>query len=421
MLYETPYDWCPAVDLPDNNVIGVYTGGAVPARIDEDHLISDALESPIGSPRLREVVRPSDRVLIVSDDNTRATPVHKILPHVLVELAEAGLDEANVSLIIASGTHRIMSDAEKAAKLGEDVLEHHVVLDHRWDDPASLYHLGSAKGLDLEIWPNLALKQADFIIGIGLIIPHAVAGFSGGGKIITPGVCGERTNGDMHWAMVDVPPEQVCGVYDTPVRRIINKVAREVGLRFIVNVVLNSNERVVSCVAGDPVEAHLAGTRSCAEVHRVDLPCRADIVIVDSFGSDLDYWQAIKAMTPAGLVMDDGGIVIHVCDCPEGVSGAHPEVLEYGYLPVRKIDKSVAVHMVQASRVIADRGKGIIVTRGISDEDCRRLGFAPAADLGQAVAMALDEKGDDATIVVLKQASDIIPLVSDRQPAHSSR
>jgi len=221
--------------------------------------------------------------------------------------------------------------------------------------------------------------------------------------------------------MVAFPPAEIYGVYDTPVRRIINDVARRVGLGFIVNTVINRHGEVTHCVAGDFVEAHKAGTRFCAEVHGVDLPQQADIVLVDSAGSDSDYWQAIKAMTPAGLAMRDGGVTIHICDCPEGVSDSHKDVLEYGYLPERevlaleqngRIDKSVAVHMVQASRVIADRGRGVIVTRGICADECRRLGFVPARDADEALHIAFGMVGGDAKVLVLKHAAEILPYVN---------
>lgn len=400
--------------------MGVFDAGHARPESNEETVISRGIANPIGSPRIRDMVSSTDRVLIVSDDNTRATPVYKILPHILEDLQVAGVPDSNIKFIIASGTHRAMSHEEKIEKLGAEVVARFEVMDHRWNDSESLFFLGKSDELGIEVWPNRALSEATFIIGVGIIIPHGVAGFSGGGKIITPGICGEQTNGDMHWAMVGVPPEEIFGVYDTPVRRIINDVAARVGLNYVVNTVLNNYEEVVHCVSGSYLDAHKEGARLCAEVHAVHLPERADIVVIDSKGCDIEYWQAIKSMTPGGLAMKDGGVVIHVCECREGVSRSHPEVLHYGYVPEKKvlalerdglIDKSVAVHMVQASRVITDRGRGILVTPGLSDESCSRLGFTPAKDVQSALDIAFEIVGKAASVAVLRHAGDLLPLI----------
>ncbi len=230
---------------------------------------------------------------------------------------------------------------------------------------------------------------------------------------------GEVTNGQMHWAMINFRPEQIFGVYDNPVRQIINEVAREVPLNLICNAIVNNYGQVVHSVVGDAVEAHEAGCELCRSVHGVRISQKADIVIIDSFGTDIDYWQAIKAMTPAGLVMKRDGIVIHVCECPEGVSLSHPEVLKYGYVPEKEvreleqqgeIDKTVAVHMAQASRVVADKGSGILICPNINKRDTERLKSIYASTPREALNRALEIQGKDASIVVIRQAGDLLPI-----------
>ena len=418
MRYKFPYDWAGSLEIPDDNLVDVYKHSTARPRKPESEIIKEAILNPIGIPPVREMARAGQRILIISDDNTRATPVGRILKELLPELYAGGIRKEDIKIIIASGTHRPMTNPELKRKLGKYV-QQFPVIEHRWFDESNLYFHKKTKNLGIEIWPNIALKEADLIIGIGIIIPHAVAGFSGGGKIITPGVCGEVTNGQMHWAMMRFHPEEIFGVYDNPVRQIINEVAREIPLNLICNAIVNNYGQVVHLVVGDAVEAHKAGCELCRSVHGVRISQKADIVIVDSFGTDIDYWQAIKAMTPAGLVMKKDGIVIHVCECPEGVSLSHPEVLKYGYVPEKEvreleqqgeIDKTVAVHMVQASRVVTDKGRGILICPNINKRDTERLKFIYASTPREALNRALEIQGKDASIVVLRQAGDLLPI-----------
>lgn len=418
MKYAFPYDWAGTLEIPDDNLVGVYGHETTRPEKVESEIIKEAILNPIGTLPVREMVRAGQRILIISDDNTRTTPVGKILDGLLPELYAGGIRKEDVKIIIASGTHRPMTKTELERKLGKYV-QQFPVIEHRWFDESSLYFHKKTKNLGVEIWPNIALKEADLLIGIGMIIPHAVAGFSGGGKIITPGVCGEVTNGQMHWAMMKILPEEIFGVYDNLVRQIINEVAREISLNLICNAIVNNYGEIVHLVVGDVVEAHEIGCELCKSIHGVKIPQKADIVIIDSFGTDIDYWQAIKAVTPGGLVVKEGGVVIHVCECSGGVSQSHPEVLKYGYVPEKevvelerqdKINKTVAVHMVQASRVITDKGKGILVCPNISKRDAERLKFMYASTPEEALNRALEIQGKDASIVVLRQAGDLLPI-----------
>ena len=149
-------------------------------------LIANALAHPIDSPRLRDLGRGSDRVTILFDDNTRATPVALIVPWLLEELAQGG-GRTEITFLAASGTHRPMTSAETKKKLGPEVYRDYPVLDHRWNDPAGLVDLGLIDS-DSPVRVNRLLLESDLVIGIGHVVPHRVAGFSGGSKIVQPGV-----------------------------------------------------------------------------------------------------------------------------------------------------------------------------------------------------------------------------------------
>ena len=122
-----------------------------------------------------------------------------------------------------------MTADEIAAKIGPQIAARYPAHNHRWDQEGQLYHAGTT-ALGLEVWPNRMLREADLVIGVGCIMPHAVAGFSGGGKIIVPGVCGEKTAGAMHWFMANVPSAEIYGRAENPVRKAIDEVAQKAGV-----------------------------------------------------------------------------------------------------------------------------------------------------------------------------------------------
>ena len=275
----------------------------------------------------------------------------------------------------------------------------------------------SASGVP--IYANKAAQWADHIIGIGAIFPHAVAGFSGGGKIVVPGITTEATCGDMHWAMYGIPPRQLYGQAENPVRAIIDEMALKAGLDYIVDAVLDENGRVVDMVVGHPVAAHRAGCELARQHYGVRVPGPADIVIFDSFGTDIEYWQAIKAITPAGIVMKDDGVVIQVASCPEGVSVSHPEVLEFGYRPLAVVEGSDETGAGQQERGRAhdpgqrgDRGSRPRVPDfvGCFTTGRRAARLSPRQQRTGRARSALKMKGPEASIIVLRHAGDLLPV-----------
>ncbi len=417
MRYQFPYDFAGSIELPERNLIGIYQAHPHSDRA-EAQIIEHAIRNPIGAPGLTELVRRGEKVLFLPDDITRATPADRIIPHLLEQLAEVGVPDEDIRFLMSLGTHRKMTEEELLFKLGPEIMRRYQVFNHHWEELDNLHWVAdSPEGVP--IYVNKHALWADHVIGIGAIFPHAVAGFSGGGKIVIPGITGEATCGDMHWAMYGIPPRELYGHAENRVRAIIDPFALRAGLDYIVDAVMDEAGRVVDMVAGHPVKAHRAGCEMARRHYSVTVPGPADIVIFDSYGTDIEYWQAIKAITPAGIVMKDGGVVIQVASCPEGISASHPEVLEYGYRPLvvvgemvrcGVVNKSVAAHMIQASEVIVDRGRGFLISSGVRPEDAVRLGFLHADSAQDALDRALHMKGPDASIIVLSHAGDILPL-----------
>ncbi|HOO87257.1 MAG TPA: nickel-dependent lactate racemase, partial [Synergistales bacterium] len=297
-----------------------------------------ALAEPIASPGLKDMVKQGDSALLLIDDNTRNTPASRILPLVLEELAAGGVQIQDTAILIALGTHRHMTDAEVEAKVGAELAGRLRIFQHDAHDESGLAHIGVTEhGTD--VWVNKLLLEFDHVIAVGHITPHRVAGFSGGAKMVQPGVSGVVTTGQTHWISALYDGAEIMGTIDNPVRREMNAVAKKAGLSFIVNVVLDREERIYRCVCGDPEKAHAAGCEASREIFGVLFPEYADIVVTDTFPADSELWQAAKGIYAGDLPLKRGGVLITVTPCPEGVAQGHPELTEIGTSPSPKSRK----------------------------------------------------------------------------------
>ena len=419
MLYQFPYKYLPPLEIPDNNLIGIFEAGLEKPSAPAAEIVTRALRNPIGAPLLSELAREASSALILCDDNTRYTPAHLVLPHVIEELHRGGLSNDRIRILIAAGTHRDLTPDERIAKMGKSVVASHPVEYHRCTDQNELVSIGKKVG-DVEFLVNRRLRESDLVIGVGNIIPHSIKGYSGGGNIVLPGVSGSASIGVMHWRNLDFTTEEILGVRDNPVREMIDDTALKSGLRYIVNTIVNNGIEILDTVAGHPVEAHREGARRASRVFDVSIPRRADIVIFDSYKNDLDFWQAWKGLMPASVCMKPGGVVIIVAECCEGIAHNAPEAETYGFREIEKVRElcltgrlhPIVGHLIfTVFRAITEKGRGILVSRGISRERAEKVGFMYAGSPQEALEMAFGMKGRDASVTVLRHAGNIHPLI----------
>jgi nickel-dependent lactate racemase len=417
--YDFPYDDIAGVDIPDSHEVTPYSVKVLPdAPADEEKLISDSIAAPIGMERISKCLGTTSRVLIVVDDISRPTPIHRVLPPLLKEIHSAGVSEKNVRFLIALGTHRPMTPAEIDRKCGRSIARRYEVINHAWANPLALHHYGRlAEGTEVIL--NKAMSENDFVIGVGGIAPHPAAGFSGGGKIIAPGVATEEAVGEFHWNSVQIPQADVLGVRDNPMRDQIDRIADLAGLKAIVNVIQDGKQRIVKVVTGHPVEAHKAGCRFALDLYGIDVPrpAEAGIFIADTHPLDQDLWQGVKAMCALDCIAPDGAVVILVTPSPEGVSQQHPELLEHGYVTLEEgrrlvaggVSKVAAHNMVQGGRLVR-RTRAFMVSAGIPPDQIERMGFTVFATVQQAFDAARKIKGDRAKVIILGMGGEICPI-----------
>ena len=373
------------------------------------------LRSPMAALPLRRIVRDSDRVCLIVPDNSR--PMHQgtIVRAILDELSEAQVNLEQVTVVIALGTHPPMSDSEIRKLLGSDTVDRVLVRNHDCRLQAELVDLGvTAQGTPIHL--NRTVHSADVRIGIGNVKPHFSAGWSGGAKIIDPGVCGEATVGYTHWHSTFHPPTCLYGKAENPMRQEIEEIGATVGLEFIVNVVLNKRDEPAFLSAGDFIEAHRQCVRYAEQDFTVNIAEKADLLLVGMGLWAKDFWAAIVGFFMAEFLVRPGGTVILFADCPQGIAAGHPDIELHGYPKPQVIrelvasgsitDLAAASHMYLAGRLLHEcKLDLIVVSSSVGPEVWSRLGIKSQTHVEPAIDAVVARHGPTARAHVLSATS----------------
>lgn len=284
-------------------------------------LVQEALENPIGTPRLSEMAKGKKTITIISSDHTRPVPSHIIMPLLLKEI-RLGNPEAEITILVATGCHRETTKKELIHKYGAEIVEHEKIVIHDCDDMDNMKHLGVLpSGGDFYI--NKVAVDADLLVAEGFIEPHFFAGFSGGRKSVLPGVASRSTVLYNHnSAFIDSPNARTGNLEGNPIHQDMIFAAKSAGLKFIVNVVIDSEHEPIYAVAGDLELAHKTGVDFLKEKCQVQAVL-SDIAISTNGGYPLDQniYQAVKGMTAAEATVKEGGVIIMVARSADGHGG----------------------------------------------------------------------------------------------------
>jgi len=285
--------------------------------------IQEALDHPIGTPPLREIAKEGDRVCIVFTDITRASPDHQLVPALLHELELAGVRDEDITLLCGIGMHRRSTEEEKNTKLGADIAARYKVIDNEPQNPEALVDLGVTPG-GVPVMLHRSVVETDLLIATGIVEPHQYAGYSGGRKTVAIGSAGEPLIAHTHGpAFVDHPGTRLGKIEGNPFHEAITEAARRANLRFILNVVLDDNKRLLRVSAGDPELAFQDLVAFAKSVYEVPIPQQYDIAIGGvGYPKDTNLYQASRA--PSYLffapvpVVRKGGFFIIPARCEEG-------------------------------------------------------------------------------------------------------
>ncbi len=406
------------VEIPEGNLIFDEAPREAQAADDFDGAVRSALAQPIGTRPLTGMVKPGQKVIIIADDNTRPTPVQQLIPILLDTLNAAGIPDKDIRIIISSGTHRAMTDAELDAKYGASVLSRVGVLKHKYRDPASLLEYGTTER-GIRILVNRHVVEADFRIAVGSIIPHHPSGWSAGAKAVLPGVAGEETVAQMHLLGSRSPG---LGVIDTEMRREMEDFAKRINLNFILNVILNRSGELVHAVSGHYIHAHRTGVERSSLIYGVPIEKPADLTISSTSPVDFDFFQGDKGITSAELATRIGGEILLLSGCVEGISPAHPELADYvGRMTndqlwelVRRgpVPDPLTVAEAIVVNAIRDKLRISVASEGLSPELCAAMGFrhvSPEA-VNSYIQSRLHEN-PDLKIGILRHSAEVVPIL----------
>lgn len=323
--YQIPYSKSfIEFDLPSSMQVSMVTSQSHPCIEDTLGATREALNHPVGTPPLRELVRRGDRVCIVFTDNTRASPDHLLVPAVLSELEQAGVRDRDITLLCGIGMHRPTTQEEKIAKLGAAVVARYRVIDNDPQNPDAIVDCGvTVDGVPVHL--NREVIDTDLLIATGIVEPHQYAGYSGGRKTVAIGAGGESLIAHTHGpSFVDHPGTRLGQIEGNPFHDAISEAARRAGLRFIINVVLDDDKDWLRVSAGDPELAFIDLVNFAKSVYEVPISHQYDVAIGGvGFPKDVNLYQASRApsylfFAPIPIVRE-GGTFIIPARCEEGV------------------------------------------------------------------------------------------------------
>lgn len=389
------------------------------AEKSQEQLVLDALEHPVGSPRLRELARDKQKIVIVTSDHTRAVPSKITLPLLLKEI-RSGNPQADITILIATGLHRPTTEEEQRRMFGDDIVGHEKIAINNAFDPEQFVELCTLpSGAVFQV--NKLAAQCDLLMTEGFVEPHFFAGFSGGRKSILPGVCSERTVNENHsYKAVSHPRSNSGMLKDNPIHADMLCAAKAVNVQFIFNVALDGEKKIVAAWAGDLEKAHEAGVAFIRQWSQCPV-VTGDIVVTSNGGYPLDQnlYQSPKAMATAEACAGEDGVIIMCCSCCDGMGGAHfGEILQRGtpdeidrYLSDIPPQKTIPEQWcAQVCVRVLRRHQVILVTTFLDHDEVRRANMIPASTPDEALEIAYRLKGNHARVVVIPDGVSVLTV-----------
>ena len=411
-----------SAEIPDANLIGVLNLKTSPPLLNPDVAIKSALSNPIGTASLSELARNARCACVVICDITRPVPNQVLLPIVLSQIEEAGIVRDQITILIATGTHRPNIGAELEAIVGPEIAREYRCINHVCTDANTMVDLGfSPKGVHVKL--NRYYVDAQLRVTVGLIEPHFMAGFSGGRKLIMPGIAALETVQAWHSPQFLEHPLATNGVVQgNPVHEESLAIAKLARPSLTIDVTLDQKNCITGVFAGDLEEAWMTGVQFARTQVGVNIPELADIVVTTCAGYPLDatFYQAVKGMVGALPIVKEGGEIIIASECSEGIGSDHFRnlLLEANCLAefVSDIQSDSWTYVPDQWEVeeLARARKHCEVTcvcRGIPDDLLSQCFVKPASSVEDAISSALTRLGENARIAVIPKGPYVIPAV----------
>jgi nickel-dependent lactate racemase len=401
------------LELPDRNLIGVLKTSRPSASADVEYEVLRSLENPV-----TPFMKKGSKALLIVTDYTRATPLSRILPPLIRKLKGEGFREFTV--LVANGLHAPASQKQLEELLGGEVFEEAEVVNHDASKLDELTYLGETSW-GTPLWVNRRLFEADLRIGCGTVEPHFFAGYSGGGKIILPGVSGVETIYRNHsYGMINHPGSRL-GVLD---KNIIYKDICEATsmseLDAVVNVVLSFEGGVSKCFSGEPIKTHRSAVEFLERFVKVRVERKADIVVVSGGGypADRNLYQAVKGMAVGEPLVKDNGVIVLLAECRDGVAHEHFYQLASKFKDPAALLKYIKEHEpirdqweVQIMARILMKSRIVVYAKGVTAQELENMMLIPASSPEEALEIAFSLTSRDAELLAVPEGTHVIPEV----------
>ncbi len=411
-----------SVDLPEDRLIAPPLAiRTAPPLANPSEAIANALHHPIGTPALAELARGRRNACILICDITRPVPNTQILPPLLRTLEEQGIARQDILILIATGLHRPNEGAELVELVGPEIAANYRIENHHGKVLAEHDYLGETPNR-VPVYLDSRYVRADLKITTGLIEPHLMAGYSGGRKVICPGIAALETVKIWHGPRFLEHPKADCGIVaGNPVHEENTRIALMAGCDFIVNVCLDGQRRITWVGAGDMIKAWEEGVRFVEHVVTVPIPEPVDVVVTSCAGYPLDttMYQAVKGLTGALPIVKQGGTIVLAASLSEGVGSPefqqciaeNPDLKEFKKRILGQDYFVMDQWQLEELAKVVERCKVKVVSEGLPAETLRRCYVEPAVSIEQAVADALAEYGPSARLAVIPKGPYVLPVV----------
>ena len=410
------------VELPDRNVVKCLGYQPAPPLEDPRQAVRDCLCHPTAAPSLAELARGRRNACVVISDVTRPVPNRVILEPILATLEQSGISRNRILILVATGLHRPNLGDELVEMVGRSIVDSYQIENHHGRELSEHTYLGeSPRGVP--IWIDTRYVEADLKITTGLIEPHFMAGFSGGRKLVCPGLAATETIKVWHSPEFLEHPNARNGVLENnPVHEENTWIARRVGCDFIVNTVIDAARRILSVTAGDMEQAFCEGVRFVRTLVTDTVPEAVDVVVTSSAGYPLDttYYQSVKGMVGAIDIIKPGGTVIIAASLSDGIGSESFRQLFAEHRTLDDFMKRIlqpdyfAMDQWQLEELakVRRKAKVKVVSDGLAPETLDRLFVESAPSVEAAVADSLAEYGRDATLAVIPKGPYVIAEVA---------
>lgn len=401
--------------IPDEHALGILEPTSADPCADVSRSARVSIEKPIAGPSLREILRTKHpgSVVIIVNDLTRSTPTQKLLPPILTVLEEEKIFPEQITIVIATGTHRPLNQYEMEQVVGREVKERYAVVNHDCDafDLVSFRKLPSGN----ELLINKFVAEAGVRISVGEVLFHYYAGYSGGRKSVLPGVAGRECIMKNHFRMLD-PGASIGRLDGNPVHEEMLEALVRCPLDFIVNVVCDSHKHVVRIVAGHPIEAWLDGIQTFEKMNTSIITRRAEVVFASAggFPKDTNLFQSHKAMEMASRALVDGGTLVLFAECGEGLG--HPVFAEWA---ARGLSEQQVTELIKAEfrfgghklfflAQLAKRVRLILYT-SLDEKNCKNVFCSKVSSLERLFESFYGRYGRNFKVFAIPQGGIVLP------------